>query len=363
MYSFIAATLLGLVTMPLAGAMVDRVSVRWVNAVGISLFGLGLMALATSSSITQYIVWFALVMSLANSLAGSMTASTAISRWFTRSRGRALGISAIGTSVGGIAIPALIAYWLAEHGWRLTLEYFAYSVLVLVLPYVLLTVRGRPSDVGLEPEAAEKTVAQPTTVDAKLTIMDILKRPPFWLISVSLGLLFGSYSALLANVTPYAQHLGHSNDKASAIIMIIAAAGFIGKLAFGAAADKFSLRAGLWVAQVLVMVALVILSTEPVFAVICIASVLLGLAAGGMLPVWGAMLAQIFGLASYGQVMGLMGPIITLLVLPGYMLIGMLYDKTGGYSAALWLFAGVSLVSASLLLPLKMKPVTQAEQS
>ena len=144
MYSLAAATIAGLVVQPVAGVLIDRLAVRWLMAAGALVYGVGLLLLARSSSILEYIVIFGIALSLANALAGPMCASAVIARWFTASRGRALGIAAIGTSVGGIVVPALISTWLASGDWRSALHYFALAVLLVMLPAVVLLVRGRP---------------------------------------------------------------------------------------------------------------------------------------------------------------------------------------------------------------------------
>ncbi len=79
-------------------------------------------------------------------------------------------------------------------------------------------------------------------------------------------------------------------------------------------------------------------------------SVTTGLAAGGMLPVWGAILAWLFGATNYGRVMGQMNPIIVPMYLVAPILAGAVYDKTGNYNAAFILFIGV-LAVLLLLLP------------
>ena len=66
MYSLTFGTFSGLVLMPLAGALVDRVAVRWLMATGALLFGLGLFGMSRSTSILQYIIIFGLTMSVAN---------------------------------------------------------------------------------------------------------------------------------------------------------------------------------------------------------------------------------------------------------------------------------------------------------
>jgi MFS family permease len=342
-----------MVLLPLAGVMLDRYPVRWIMAGGALLFAGGLWTLANTTSITQYIVVFAVTMASANAFAGAPASQTTISRWFTSSRGKALGVSAVGTSVGGIVIPALVTWSVQSSGWRGALENLALLVALIVLPFLVLTIRGKPSDIGQLPEGGEP----PARVQAnspELKLGAIIRLPGYWQIGLPLGLLFSVYASILANITPYATGLGATAAQASTLIMSVAIMGFLGKLVFGIAADKINLRWGLWIAMALVFIAFLIMASEPAYPIMLVATGLLGLAAGGMLPVWGAMMAKVFGLVSYGRAMGLMGPLITLLVMPGFAITGRLYDATGSYQLCLLLFAGVIAVAALPLVPLKL---------
>ncbi|MCB1704034.1 MAG: MFS transporter [Halioglobus sp.] len=353
MYGLTSGTFIGLVTMPIVGTMLDRLSVRILFGSGIALFALGLWLLAQSATITQYIVTFGITMALANALAGSMISSAVVSRWFTESRGKALGIAATGTSVGGILVPGLIAFWLPDHGWRGSLENLALVLAVIVLPVVLWCIRSWPADVGIC-ETPQGELGSPDHPAAQLALKDILRNPNFWWLSLSLGLLFSSYSATLSNITPYATQLGHLEESASGLIMIIAVSGLVGKLLFGAAADMLNHKLALWIAQSLLATGFAALALEPPYALIVMGCISIGLAAGGMLPVWGALTADLFGLQSYGRAFGLMAPIITVLVMVGFPLAGRLYDMTGSFSLCLWLFAAMMAVAAILLIPLRV---------
>jgi sugar phosphate permease len=356
MYSLAAATVAGLVVQPVAGVLIDRLPVRWLMAAGALVYGLGLLLLARSTGIVEYIIVFGVALSLANAFAGPMCASAVIARWFTASRGRAMGIAAIGTSVGGIVVPGIISAWLVDGDWRLALEYFGYAVLLVMLPAVVLLVRGQPADLGMEPEpdaSGAATLTEPTQV---LQLPDILRDPRFWYIGLCLGLLFAAYSAILSNLTPYATNQGLTPEQASTMIMAVAIGGFAGKLLFGMLADKLPKRVGLWLAQGLVVLAFVALATGPGYTLLLVSCVILGLATGGMLPVWGAMMAQVFGIASYGRAMGLMGPVITLCILPSYPVVGRLFDASGSYVSSLYLASAAVVVSALLLLPLRTDP-------
>ena len=360
MYSLSAGTFGAMLLLPLAGVMLDRYPVRWIMAGGALLFATGLWTLGNTSSITLYIVVFGLTMAVGHAFCGATASSTTISRWFTSSRGRALGISAIGASLGGIVIPALMTWWLQAYGWRSTLEYMGLSVALIVLPLVILTIRGKPTDVGLLPEGMVAGVSQGAALSPELKLGDIIRLPSYWYLGLALGLLFSVYTATLANLAPYAIGVGVSSAQASSLIMAVAIMGFVGKLAFGMAADKINLKVGLWIAMVLVLVAFVLLAAQPSYSIMLIAAGMLGLAAGGMLPIWGAMMATLFGLVSYGRAMGLMGPLITICVMPSFAIAGSLFDATGNYQLCLYLFTGVTVASMLLLVPLKLRLAAKA---
>jgi MFS family permease len=133
------------------------------------------------------------------------------------------------------------------------------------------------------------------------------------------------------------------------LISVIAFCGVLGKLIFGYAADRISLRLELWLALALAGAGILVLSLEPAYGVMLVAGVV-----GGMLPVWGAMIASVFGVVSYGRVMGLMTPVIALLMMPGPQITGAMFDASDSYRLAMRLFVGVLVLAACLLLPLKI---------
>lgn len=354
MYSLTLATLFGVFASPFFGVMIDRFPVRLMMTLGCAVMAAGLWLLARVETILAFNLVFALTMALVNNLAGSMASSAAVSRWFTNSRGKALGIAAMGTSIGGILLPALITWWMELSGWRGALDYLALTALLLITPLVWVNVRGKPADIGMLAEGAEEDAqSADSAVGSGMSMAQILRLPAFWYIGLSMGLLFAAYSAILANLSPYATRLGASEVQASGLIMTLALAGLIGKLLFGMAADRISHRLGLWLAQGLLISAFTLMTLEPPYLVMLLAAICLGLSTGGMLPVWNSMVATTFGVASFGRAMGAMGPIITLLVMPGFALVGRLFDYSGSYTLSLLIFIGTTLIAGALLLPLR----------
>lgn len=355
MYSLTFGTFLSLAATPITGILIDRISVRRIFLAGILVFALGLWLLAKAATIIHYIVVFGITMALVNALAGSMISSAVVSRWFTNNRGKALGVAATGTSVGGVLVPGLISFWLPDHGWRGSLEYLAIVLLVAVAPVVFWSIRNWPQATQTDEIVADNGVAALSRAD-ELTSKAILANANFWWLSISLGLLFSTYTAILSNLTPYAAQLGRDNDVASILIMVVAISGLVGKLLFGAAADIVDHKLALWVAQLLLASGYALLAIAPGYWLVLLACVSIGLAAGGMLPVWGTLTAEIFGLTSYGRAFGLMGPIIMIFVMVGFPLTGRLYDITGSFALCLWIYAVLMIVAAALLMPLRLPP-------
>lgn len=354
MYAPTLAPLAALLTNPIFGEMVDRYPVRWLMTVGCILTAAGFYAMSVASSIDLFIVAYAVTFAVANGLAGIMSAGAAVSRWFVRSRGRALGITMIGTSAGGIALPALATWWLETGGWRGTMENLALFALLVVTPWVWLNIHGRPSDLGLEPDGDGVAPVGGMPPPPSRAMREIVLQREFWLIGISVGLLAGTFSAVLANLSPYATELGASKVQASTLILLLALSGMIGKLAFGMAADLFSLKWGLASSQALSGLAFLLFATEPSYAFMIVAAVCMGFSTGGFLPVWNAMLARVFGVDSYGRAMGAMGPVVTLLVMPAFILVGRMHDLYGSYVSILLLFSMLIVVAMALLLPVRV---------
>jgi MFS family permease len=349
------AGLVGAVVSPIVGPLVDRWSARSLIVIGTLSLIAGLLLMSISQGVYQFAIVVALLLGPANVLVGPITGSTLVSRWFSALRGRALGIAATGTSVGGLLVPLLLQNSIASMGWRDALQLLAGCVAVLVLPLMVFALRNHPSDLRLHPDGVEPTepAASAEAVPQNWTTGEILRSRSFWLIGTSLGLLFLAYIGALANLHKYATELGVEAKSATHLIQTIAVTGFIGKLVFGWAADRISLRLGLWFAQGLAAAGIAILSLEPGYPAMALGASLMGLAAGGMLPVWGAMVGAAFGVMSFGRAMGLMMPLITAFVVPGPILAALSMDHSGSYTLALQGFVAAVGISAMLLFPLR----------
>jgi predicted MFS family arabinose efflux permease len=262
----------------------------------------------------------------------------------------------MGTSLGGMIVPFLLTWWVEAYGWRGALQNLAWAGLLFFTPFIWLTVRSRPEDIGMRAEAMESADVTAAVSEATpLGMADIVRMKAFWLIALSMGMVFAGFSSMLANLSPYAARLGVGETAISTMIAALALAGLVGKLVFGTAVDRVNPKYGLWSAHVLLGSAFLILVFEPSYPWLLAASICFGLSTGGLLPVWNAMVARVFGVDSFGRTMGAMGPVITLSILPAYAVVGRLFDTSGSYTMGLWVMSGCIVVAAALLVPLKVE--------
>ena len=357
-WAMIGPTMLGLALPLVIGPLVDRWSVRGLMLIGVAALCMGLLAVAWAPNVLAFVIAMSILLGSANNLLGPIVGSAVVARWFTASRGRALGIAAMGTSIGGIFMPQLLELGFASIGWRGSLRVMALVVLVCVLPLLLFALRDHPGDLGLQPEGAiapaPSAAAGVSGGSLASTSGEILRRPAFWIVSVCLALFLGCYSGILTNVGKFASDLGADGAARASLLSTLALSGLVGKLVFGYLADRIPLKVGLWTAIGLTTTSVVSMTFEPIYPLLLVSAAVLGHAAGGILPVGGAIMAAVCGGANVGRSMGLQSPIISIGVMPAYWVAGSVHATSGSFVPAFQIFAGALCLAALLLFALRM---------
>lgn len=352
MLGMTAAVLAAGILNPVLGAAMDRYSLRSLMLAGAGAISAGFLALSFTTSIAQSIAVYAILMSVASILLGPMAASALLARWFTRRRGMAMGIAAIGTSIGGLLFPPLIQGLIDAFEWRDALRILSLILLVLTVPVIGLLAVDRPADKNLFPDG--ETAAVVATVDsghAKFgSTGGILRDVNFWLIAAAIGFIFAGATGFISNLLPLAIGKGISPDRGALLISILSVGSFTGKVLFASGADRVDLRLALAAACLVLSLSMFSFLQADGYALLAAGSILLGLAAGSVLPLWGFLLARAFGPDNIGRVMGIMGLVIMPLNLFAPPLFGWIYDETGSYNLGFMLCIGL-LAAVMILLP------------
>ncbi len=290
---------------PVAGYLLDRYRIRWIGAIGLSFLAGGLALGSLASSLWHFFAIYTLLFAVADTLAGTMLTKTLAVRWFRANQGFALGIASMGTSTGILIFPPITAFLLAEFGWRMAMLGLGAIALLVTLPLLLLVVRNDPAEKGVAPEPEGK-IRKPSATDGELwPTMKILRSRQFWFIVIAFLPLIEVTTGLSSNIGPYTQDLNIDTQRAAYLISLWSAMMIVGKLIFGALSDRIDLRILFFTGLTFFATAMVLLSLEPGYPLLLLTMVILGLAAGGQLPLIGVMISRHFGAAAFGSVMGM----------------------------------------------------------
>jgi MFS family permease len=332
---------------PFAGRAMDIKSIRWLIIGGAVAMAAGFAIAGAAPALWVFVAAYALLVSIGVLMAGPLASSTLSAKWFRARRGLAIGWSSVGTSIGGLVMPAIVTWLILNEGWRHAHYTMALIVLVGIVPLVWLVVANRPEDKGIEPEP-ESTKPHLIAQAARArtwTTKDILTARSFWAAAIAFGFLTMVFGGVQAHLVPYVQDRGIAGENPAILMSIMAFAGIIGKILVGAAADRFSHRLLFYTASAILAGALLLLRETLSFDLLMMTSGLLGLATGGFLPLIGAVVAGRFGHMAFGRVMGLLGPFTMPVAVLGPPLAGHIFDLTGSYRPAFSLFLGMIVIA------------------
>lgn len=357
MWALTTCSLATMLISPIAGSLMDKRSARSLFAIGTLFLAASLILISFSRNIWEFILIYGLVMSLGSTLLGPLGANTLVSRWFLRRSGRAMGITAMGTSLGGFLVPLILQALIDMHGWRQACLLMAGIALLVLLPPIFWLVRNKPADLGLRPDG-EPTIDHSPRTDVgsiQAELPNLMRDASFWRISLAVGVSMATFTALLANLVPFAIGYGVPSSQAALLVSVISVAGFSGKVLFSVFAERINLKYSILAALLMAGLSLLLLAWFHEFPVIVLAAISVGLSSGAFLPAWGAVVAEIYGPLIFGRVMGFMQPLTIVMVILALPMVGRLYDLTGNYSAAFLVLASATGVAVIGFLPLVAK--------
>lgn len=353
----IAATVLSLssnLISPFLGKLVDQKSVRTLMILAVAALATGLVALSFTQTIWQVWLVFGTLLPLGNVLLGQLPTSALITRWFSRLRGRAMGIAAVGTSLGGFVFPLLLTFLIELYDWRTALMMIGIGAFVVTAPLIRMLIVDQPGDIGLNPDGDPS----PATEEAVTEVSDagigfVLRQRAFWCETIAIGISLFVYLGFLSNLYPHAIAVGTAPAKAASLMSLVAVFSVLGKLSFGTVADKIDLRHTMWISFALMTAGTLILSQVTSYTGLATGAILFGLAAGGLLPVWGAMVARSFGRIWFGRALGAMNLAMAPITLLSAPYAGYIYDLNQSYELAFLSYCGFLFIAALSLAFLK----------
>ena len=120
----------------IAGWIIDRFGPRRVMIAGILMAGGALVGLGWVSTLGMFYLFY-FFNALGYVCGGPLPNQVLLSRWFDKSRGKAMGFAYLGIGIGGATVP-WISHALIEHfGWQAALRWLGVLIIVVSLPLAL----------------------------------------------------------------------------------------------------------------------------------------------------------------------------------------------------------------------------------
>ncbi|MFN0073345.1 MAG: MFS transporter [Chloroflexota bacterium] len=324
---------------PVLGRLADRFGPRAILPIASVFVAGGFFGLAALQSIWQYYLSYSIGRGISQASLSGVVSSTAVTNWFRRYRGRAVGIYGMAFPVSNTFLVPIAQLVMSGFGWRAVFVGLGVLTLLLVIPGFWL-LRRRPEDVGLLPDGATAAsdgaaAGGRAGIEHDFTVKEAMRTPTFWFLVV------GQFLAVLISGSASFHLFQHYADVGVSAAMIA--------FAIGGYALTNGLSMGLWgylaeriSERVLGMVSAaiggliivgVMFNSNDVLALVL--STLYGFAVRGEGAVFNLIIARYYGRASFGAISGTLVPI-------GYVGLGvgppmgsLMHDASGSYASFL----------------------------
>jgi MFS family permease len=269
-----------------------------------------------------------------------------INAHFTRYRGRALGIVAIGVSITTMIVPPLLQDVLDQHGWRGGFVALAGLIVLVGIPAVLL----------LFPASANRAAV--SAGPREPTDWSFLRHRDFRLMTASLVVMGMATAGFVGQLSPVIQEEGLSAATGALALSVFAAGQFAGRLGGGWLLDKFEPRR---VAVVMTLAPgsgfLLLLGADQSQWAAVLAAGMIGLQQGAELDVFAYFTGRRFPVTQYGTIYGALHGFSWLGNAIGIASIGLLHDRLGSYDFSQGLAMAGLAIGALLIWLVRLPPV------
>jgi sugar phosphate permease len=332
----------------LAGWLVDKFGPRRLMMAGILMAGVALVGLGSISTLGMF-YFFYLFNALGYVCGGPLPNQILLTRWFDKSRGKAMGFAYLGIGLGGAAVP-WVSHALVQHfGWQAALKILGIMIVVLAFPMAFFVKESPNSSLQREVTLANTP---------KNPVSRAFKSPAFYMVALGSMCSIAAVSGIQQNLKLFLSLDRHySQGQTTQILSLILGCSIFGRLLMGWLADLLPKKYVMVMIYVLVGVAIAILFTGRAMGTLYVFAFVFGIALGGDYMIIPLMTAEIFSMEILGRLLGviLTADGVAEAVSPWW--VSHLRDVTGTYSTGFLGLIGVALLGAGAISALPRRRV------
>jgi MFS family permease len=335
-------TIVGVLTAPVIGALVERLGVRPVALTALVGLALGYAGLTLNGgSLGAYYLGWA-VLAVLGAGTCPIVWTRAVASWFVASRGLALGVTLCGTGVVAMIGPGVVGGIIAAHGWKAGFYALAAAQLVIALPLVFLLFRSRDT---ATPDDAE-TAADGAGRTGGATLRQAAASGQFWRLLAAFFLIAVVVGGLVVNLPPMLVDRGIALARAARALGLLGVSILVGRLTIGLLVDRLPARlvAPVYVLLPALSCLLLARGRVPVIAIL-----MMGLSAGAEVDLLAYLASLYFGVRHYARIYAWNLSVFGIGVGIGPVLGAWVHDRTGHYLLALYAFAAMAAAAAALI--------------
>lgn len=305
--------LTGAIVTPFVSSLFDRYSVRLFMVAGAIATIAGLFAYSSLQTLTQMTIIY-LVLAMAQVCSGQVPTMLVVTRWFKRYRGIAVGITLMGTSVGGAVFPLIVKYVMERGSWRDAVFVLMLICAVMMVTPLIFLIRSRPEDKGLHPDGMQPKTGTAGTVPEQIppagpTLQQAARMPAFYLLAFATGALWFCMNGIVQHQTIFMNmELGVSENTLPVIISSIFWFAIMGKILFGFLSDRFDKTIMMFIVVLNLIAGLLILRFSSAGNPISLYgyAAVFGIGFSGTFTMIQMVIADFFAGQSYGKILGIL---------------------------------------------------------
>jgi len=341
---------IGLSSTVVAMSILKR-GVRKTFAIGSALICAGSLFLAFfASKPWHYLAGYGGIIGVGMGFGTVVPAGTAVTRWFRRYRGRAMGICMGASGFAGFVVAPLLNRMIEASGgnWRVGWQIVA-GVAVISGIMALLFVKERPEDLGqvvdgIPETEPERQAHQPRQGRGPRELITTYSWTPaeayrtrsYWLIVIAGIACKYPFFFFMAHWILHARGAGILASDAAWTMGLFAVGGIVGRLIGGWLMDtitgRYAFMIGLGLYLIGSFLAIKVNPNAPVIAVA--AATLYGLAYGWAFTCMNTCTAHFYGSAAFPKLSGMMILLTSAISSPAGVIGGKIFDVYGGYARA-----------------------------
>jgi len=359
------ARLEGGIGAPPTGWLSDKFGPRWVIILGTFVMVIGLILMNTINSLWTFcLVWG--IIAIGHSLGHTIAPDKAITNWFVKKRGLAMGIRFVLWGLGGAITLPIVSWLVTTQGWRVTNLIWA-GVIFATLPLVWFLIKpNRPEYYGLLPDGAaveeetddtshmiEKGVEYAAeTEEVEFTLRQAMKTRSYWMLLVSWSSGMIIMGGIGIHTIPFLTDMGIDPMVASGMMAMMVFFSLPSRFFGGFLADSVRRdRLHLLLAGTFILMAtgITVFLLKQTIAMVYVFFILYGFGNGASTPLRLMIGGRYFGRKAFGTILGSILLIEAPLGFLAPVYSGWIYDTTGSYITAFTVFAALATFAALLM--------------